>query len=89
MAHPGDCLEKIALGCPDLKRLILCCWRGLNDQLLLPIVLYSKNLAQLSLKGIKMITAEVCEKAFVNLPKLRLIDLNFCDSIRDDQVSGF
>lgn len=87
MEHPGDCLEKIALGCPDLKRLVLCSWRGINDSLLSPLIRSAKNLSQLSLQGIRMITEAICEQALLNLTKLRFLDLNYCDSISDEKVS--
>lgn len=45
-----------------------------------------KELTQLDLLGIKNISADVCEKALLLLPKLRLLDISFCNSIRQDEV---
>ncbi|RZC40330.1 F-box/LRR-repeat protein 4, partial [Asbolus verrucosus] len=83
--HPGDSLEKIALTCRSLKRLIISQWRGVNDQMLLPVVMYCKNLTQLDLLGIKSITGDICERALMSLPNLRLLDISFCDSIVSEQ----
>ncbi|CAH1115917.1 unnamed protein product [Phaedon cochleariae] len=83
---PGNCLSFIAEGCPQLKRLILSEWRGLNDHLLLPVVRSCKELTQLDFMGIKNISGDICEKALLLLPKLRLLDISFCDSIRHDEV---
>ncbi|CAH1967496.1 unnamed protein product [Acanthoscelides obtectus] len=83
---PGDCLRYIVDGCPHLSRLILSEWRGLNDHLIIPLIMTCKELTQLDIFGIKNITAELCEKALLYLPKLRLLDISFCDSIRQDEV---
>ncbi|KAJ8923007.1 hypothetical protein NQ315_001555 [Exocentrus adspersus] len=83
---PGDCLEQVAGGCKQLKRLILSGWRGLNDNLVMPAVLSCKELSQLDLLGIKNISADVCEKALLLLPKLRLLDISFCNSIPQEEV---
>ncbi|XP_044272670.1 F-box/LRR-repeat protein 4-like isoform X2 [Tribolium madens] len=85
-AHPGDCLERIAANCPHLKRLIISQWRGVNDQMLLPVVTNCKDLTLLDLLGIKSITGEICERALVSLSHLKLLDISFCDSISDNQV---
>lgn len=68
------------------NRLIICGWRGVSDHSLLPILINCKNLSQLDLLGIKSITADVCETALMHLPKLRLLEVSFCDSIRNEQV---
>ncbi|KAG5864732.1 hypothetical protein JTB14_034045 [Gonioctena quinquepunctata] len=83
---PGNCLRFIAEGCLKLKRLIVSEWRGLNDHLLLPIIMSCKELTQLDFLGIKNISGEICDKALLFLPKLRLLDISFCDSIRQDEV---
>lgn len=83
---PGDCLEKIAFGCRLLRRLIISEWRGVHDYLLQPVLLNCKELNQLDLLGIKNITSELCEQALVLLPKLRLLEISFCDLIRQDEV---
>ncbi|XP_050296044.1 F-box/LRR-repeat protein 4 isoform X1 [Anthonomus grandis grandis] len=83
---PGDCLAAIANGCKKLRRLILSEWRGVTDQLLMPIIHSCKELTQIDLIGIKGITAESCEKALFLLPKLRLLDVSFCDSLRQHEV---
>lgn len=83
---PGDCLSEIAMGCKKLRRLILSEWRGVSDQSLMPIILSCKELHQLDLLGLKNITSEVCEKALFLLPKLRLLDISFCDSVPQREV---
>ncbi|CAG9773135.1 unnamed protein product [Ceutorhynchus assimilis] len=83
---PGDCLLSIANGCKRLKRLILSEWRGLSEQLLMPVILSCKELTQIDLIGIKTITADVCENALFRLPKLRLLDISFCDGVRQSEV---
>lgn len=63
---------------------------GVHDHLLMPIILNCKNLNQLDLLGIINITSELCEQALVLLPKLRLLEISYCDLIRQDQVNfGF
>lgn len=52
----------------------------------MPIILSCKELSQLDLMGIKNISAELCEKALFLLPKLRLLDISFCDGVRRDEV---
>lgn len=84
---PGDSLTEIANGCKRLRRLILSEWRGISDQQLMPIILSCKELSQLDLMGIKNISAELCEKALFLLPKLRLLDISFCDGVRQDEVA--
>ncbi|XP_066245198.1 F-box/LRR-repeat protein 4 [Euwallacea similis] len=83
---PGDCLKEIAGGCKKLRRLILSEWRGVTDQQLMSIVLSCKELSQLDLIGIKNISSELCEKALFLLPKLRLLDISFCDGVRQHEV---
>lgn len=101
LCHPDHCLEKIAQGCPNLRRysslrhsfiftnsrrLILCGWRGLSDNLLIPIIQNCRKLEQLNLLGIKNITGEVCEMALSVLPNFKLLDISFCDSIEEEKV---
>lgn len=52
----------------------------------MPIILSCKELSQLDLMGIKNITSELCEKALFLLPKLRLLDISFCDGVIQDEV---
>ncbi|ERL87168.1 F-box/LRR-repeat protein 4 [Dendroctonus ponderosae] len=84
---PGDSLAEIANGCKRLKRLILSQWRGATDQSLMPIIISCKDLTQLDLIGIKNISSELCEKALFRLPKLRLLDISFCDGVRQEEVA--
>ncbi|KAJ8956651.1 hypothetical protein NQ318_014005 [Aromia moschata] len=83
---PGNCLERIASGCRQLKRLILSEWRGLNDYLLMPVIMACKELTQLDLLGIKNISSDLCEMALLMLPKLRLLDISFCEFVRQEEV---
>ncbi|XP_030755824.1 F-box/LRR-repeat protein 4 [Sitophilus oryzae] len=82
---PADCLSEIAR-CRKLKRLVLSSWRSVSDEILLPIILSCKELVQIDLMGIKGITSEICERALYMLPKLRLLDISFCDDVRQDEV---
>lgn len=102
LSDPGNCLERIALGCKDLRRyscycslfhllrcsfrLIISRWCGVTDNLLQPIIQHCKNLEQLNLLGIEDITSDICEKALVSLQNLELLDVSFCYSIRNEQV---
>lgn len=86
LSDPGDCLKKIALGCKDLRRLIISGWRGVSDHLLIPVIQHCKSLSQLDLLGIKNITGETCERALIFLKNLELLDISFCDGIRNEQV---
>ncbi|XP_017778667.1 PREDICTED: F-box/LRR-repeat protein 4 [Nicrophorus vespilloides] len=84
--QPGDCLERISQGCPDLRRLILSNWRGLSDHHLLCIIRSCKKLTQLDILGIWNITEDFCERVFVSLPNLQLFDISFCNAISQTQV---
>lgn len=72
--------------CLCFYRLIISRWRGVTDQSLRSIIHYCKNLSQLDLVGIKNITGDVCEKALVYLKNLELLEVSFCDGIRNEQV---
>ncbi|KAK4874419.1 hypothetical protein RN001_013779 [Aquatica leii] len=84
--EPANCIEKISLGCKDLRRLIISGWRGVNDHLLLPLIRSCKQLTQLDLLGIKNISSDICERILASLPKLTLLDISFCDLIKTEQV---
>lgn len=62
-------------------------WRGVSDNLLMPIIQNCKKLEQIDLLGIKNITGEVCEMALSTLPNLKLLDISFCDSIEEEKVN--
>uniref|UniRef100_A0A1Y1LT99 F-box domain-containing protein n=3 Tax=Photinus pyralis TaxID=7054 RepID=A0A1Y1LT99_PHOPY len=83
---PGNSLERIASNCKHLRRLILCGWRGVNDQLLLPIIRSCKEIRELDLLGMKNISVDICERILSSLPNLRLLDISFCDLIKPEQV---
>ncbi|CAG9853706.1 unnamed protein product [Phyllotreta striolata] len=86
---PGNCLHFIAEGCPQLKRLILSEWRGLNDALIMPVIMSCKELTQLDLLGNKNITSDTFKKALLLLPKLRLLDISYCDSVQQEEVNAW
>ncbi|KAK9885275.1 hypothetical protein WA026_010772 [Henosepilachna vigintioctopunctata] len=86
MSPPEHALEKIAMGCKGLRRLILSGWRPLIDSMLLPIIENCKQLEQLDLLSIKGISKEFVEKIFKELPSLKLLELSFCDSIPFEKV---
>ncbi|KAL3272525.1 hypothetical protein HHI36_014001 [Cryptolaemus montrouzieri] len=83
---PENAIEKIALGCKRLKRLILSGWRPLVDAMLLPLIENCKQLEQLDLLSIKGISKEFVEKTLNELPNLRLLELSFCDSIPVEKI---
>ncbi|GJQ85449.1 putative F-box LRR-repeat protein [Trypoxylus dichotomus] len=87
-SDPEDCLEHIAQGCKDLRRLILSRWRGVCDHLLLPIIRSCKQLIQLDLLGVH-ISGDICDIALVSLPKLQILDISFCDAVKSEQVALF
>ncbi|XP_018329735.1 F-box/LRR-repeat protein 4 isoform X2 [Agrilus planipennis] len=87
LSDPGDCLERIAHGCKDLRRLIISGWRGINDHLLLPVIRSCKNLTQLDLLGVKTISKDIVERILASLSKLELLEISFCDSINSEQVA--
>ncbi|KAK5640888.1 hypothetical protein RI129_009435 [Pyrocoelia pectoralis] len=83
---PGNCLERIATGCKDLRRLILSGWRGVNDQLLLPLIRQCEQIRELDLLGMKNISVDICERILSSFTKLKLLDISFCDLIKPEQV---
>lgn len=82
-----DCLLLwITINYLHFYRLIISRWRGVTDHSLRSIIQNCKNLSQLDLVGIKNITGDVCEKALVYLKDLELLEVSFCDGIRNEQV---
>lgn len=86
LAETSNCLERIAHGCKDLRRLIISNWRNLTDHELLPIITTCKNLHQLDLLGIRNISPELVGYALASLPHLKLLDISFCSKITMDEV---
>ncbi|KAF5269624.1 hypothetical protein FQR65_LT05963 [Abscondita terminalis] len=86
--EPANCLEKVSVGCKDLRRLIISGWRGVNDHLLLPLIRSCKQLTQLDLLGIKNISSDICVRILASLPELKLLDISFCDLIKVEQFDA-
>lgn len=86
-SEPKNCLEKIAIGCLNIEKLIVSEWQTLNDKMFLPVALHSKKLKYLAVSGTR-ITNKTCEKALSNMPKLLYLDIMYCD-IQSRQVNIF
>lgn len=69
-------------------RLNICKWLGVTDNLVRPIIQHCTNIEQLDLLGITNITGDICEQALIYLKKLELLELSYCDGIRDEQVNN-
>ncbi|XP_076273113.1 F box and leucine-rich-repeat gene 4 isoform X1 [Rhynchophorus ferrugineus] len=82
----GSSLVAIAQSCRKLKRLILSAWRMLDDESLAAIIENCKEIRHLDLLGARNISTNVCERALYKLPKLRLLDISYCEGIRRDEV---
>ncbi|XP_044759992.1 F-box/LRR-repeat protein 4 [Coccinella septempunctata] len=76
-----DTLEGLAKGCRGLRRLIISAWRPLVDSMLFPIIQHCTGLEQLDVLSITGITPEFVERALLRLPKLKLLEVSYCDSI--------
>ncbi|KAF5302664.1 hypothetical protein FQA39_LY19055 [Lamprigera yunnana] len=85
--EPGNCLERISHGCKDLTRLIISGWRGITERHLLPIIQSCRHLSQLDLLGVKNVSRDICDRILKSLPKLKLLDISFCDLIRMEEVA--
>ncbi|KAK6618314.1 hypothetical protein RUM44_002766 [Polyplax serrata] len=84
---PVDSLCALAVGCPKLKKLFLTALRGICDKDLEPFIKSCPDLEQIDLLGVRGITPDICLRLLTELPKLRLLDLSFCDQISDIHVS--
>ncbi|KAK6617865.1 hypothetical protein RUM43_014094 [Polyplax serrata] len=84
---PVDSLCALAIGCPKLKKLFLTALRGICDKDLEPFIKSCPDLEQIDLLGVRGITPDICLRLLTELPKLRLLDLSFCDQISDIHVS--
>lgn len=83
---PGNSLEKIAVGCKNLKRIILSGWRAIVDPIIIPLIDNCKKLQQIDLLSVTAISEELIQRAINNLPDLQLLELSFCSSISQEQV---
>ncbi|XP_017852403.1 F-box/LRR-repeat protein 4 isoform X2 [Drosophila busckii] len=82
-ASLGDSIFQLLTNCPKLKKLFLSAVRGITERDLIHIATLGKNLEQLDLMGIINITQERVYDILLQCPKLRMLDLSFCDNIMD------
>nr|CAD7402773.1 unnamed protein product [Timema poppensis] len=84
---PGNSLHALAKGCPRIKKLFLAALRGVGDRDLEPFMDFCPNMEQIDLVGVRSITSTVCMQFLTRFPRLRLLDVSFCDQILDSEVS--
>jgi F-box and leucine-rich repeat protein 4 len=58
----GDCIQDLARGCPQLKKLFVPAMRGLTDRDVLTLIHHCPLLEQVDFLGIRNITPEVCQR---------------------------
>nr|CAD7259839.1 unnamed protein product [Timema shepardi] len=84
---PGNSLHALAKGCPRIKKLFLAALRGVGDRDLEPFMDFCPDMEQIDLVGVRSITSTVCMQFLTRFPRLRLLDVSFCDQILDSEVS--
>lgn len=86
MSIPGDSLLDLAKSCPRLKKIVVVSLRGMNDRDLLAFADYCPLLEQIDLVGVRAITVEACCKFLQKCKHLKLMDVNFCENIKEMDV---
>ncbi|XP_034937072.1 F-box/LRR-repeat protein 4 [Chelonus insularis] len=81
----GDALRIFFATCRHLEKVFLTALRNLSDRDIEPLLL-CHQLQQLDLLGARYLTPEICIRFLLCCPKLKLIDLSFCDSISDTKI---
>ncbi|XP_063240138.1 F-box/LRR-repeat protein 4 isoform X4 [Bacillus rossius redtenbacheri] len=84
---PDDCLVALAHGCPRLRKLFLAALKSVGDRDLEPFVRLCPGLEQVDLLGMRNISSGLCLQFLSRLPRLRLLDVSFCDQIQDAEVA--
>ena len=81
-----NCLAAISSTCSLLKELVLnWCWE-LTDKGMEEVLLYCSRLQILSLVGVVRITENILDDIGAALPELKLLDLEQCPNIDDDNL---
>lgn len=80
------CIQALALGCLNLKKLNLSRWDNLENDSLSPGICELENITDLNVSHSKVITEYFCEKTLKFLPKLQKLDISGCN-IPTSQVS--
>jgi len=72
--------------CPKLKKIIVVSLRGVCDRDLLAFADYCPLLEQIDLVGLRAITVDACSKFLQKCKNLKLMDVNFCENIKEGDV---
>lgn len=83
---PGDSLLDLVKSCPKLKKIIVVSLRGVCDRDLLAFADYCPLLEQIDLVGLRAITVDACSKFLLKCKYLKLMDVNFCENIKEADV---
>lgn len=86
MSIPGDSLLDLVQSCPRLKKIIVVSLRGVCDRDLLAFADFCPLLEQIDLVGLRAITVDACSKFLMKCKNLKLIDVNFCENIKEEDV---
>ncbi|KAL5244612.1 hypothetical protein ACI65C_012022 [Semiaphis heraclei] len=89
LSIPGNSLLDLVKSCPRLKKIILVSLRGVCDRDLLAFANYCPLLEQIDLVGLRAITVDACSKFLQKCKNLKLIDVNFCENIKEDDVKDW
>lgn len=71
---------------PKMKKMVLAAVRGIAERDLNNIALLCKNLEYLDLMGIVGITSEAIHRIIQECPRLKMMDLSFCENLDDVQL---
>ncbi|XP_060861011.1 F-box/LRR-repeat protein 4 [Metopolophium dirhodum] len=89
MSIPGDSLLDLVKSCPKLKKIIVVSLRGVCDRDLLAFADFCPLLEQIDLVGLRAITVDACSKFLQKCKNLKLMDVNFCENIKEDVVNDW
>ncbi|XP_012282503.1 F-box/LRR-repeat protein 4 [Orussus abietinus] len=85
MGAPGDSLRALLSSCRALEKVFLAALRGITDRDLEPL-LRCQRLQQLDLLGARSLTPDMCLLFLIYCPRLKMIDLSFCEAISDAKI---
>ncbi|XP_025405121.1 F-box/LRR-repeat protein 4 [Sipha flava] len=86
LSIPGDSLVDLVKSCPKLKKIIVVSLRGMCDRDLLAFADHCPLLEQIDLVGLRAITVDACSKFLEKCENLKLMDVNFCENIKEVNV---
>lgn len=86
LSIPGNSLLDLVRSCPKLKKIIIVSLRGVCDRDLLAIADHCPLVEQIDLVGLRAITVEACSKFLEKCKNLKLMDVNFCENIKEVDV---